>query len=198
MAGDLRQKLFTALTGQAADVRGDPGGDVRGMLLAVGGASTKTHSGIDLTRAARSLGVSRRTVERWVRTAQTGTGQRPSPSHAQALARQARQAASTRRGRAAAVSASGIGRAAARGARLSITALQGPHSLQPPYGRRRTTQMDLDPAAAAGMLSAWEAGGEKGFMAWATSHWGENYVDEWRFGDVSDITVEQPFGGDWR
>ena len=75
---DLRGKLFTALTGRDADVSGQAGGDLRGMLMAVGGASRRTKSGIDLTKAAKSLGVSRRTVERWVKTEQTSAGQRPS------------------------------------------------------------------------------------------------------------------------
>src|SRR5450759_5645794 len=76
---NLRGKLFTALTGNSeADVTGK--GDVRGMLMAVGGSSSKTKSGIDLTKAAAKLGVSRRTVERWVKTAATGQGQRPSPA----------------------------------------------------------------------------------------------------------------------
>ena len=68
----LRGKIFSALTGQKADVSGKPTGDLRGMLLAVGGASPKTKSGIDLTAAAHKLGVTRRTVERWLKAAETG------------------------------------------------------------------------------------------------------------------------------
>ena len=96
---DLRTSLFSMLTGRQADVSGQVGGDVRGMLMAVGGASSRTKSGIDLTRAAGKLGVSRRTVERWVKTAQTGSGQRPSSQHAKTLATKARQAATTKAGR---------------------------------------------------------------------------------------------------
>ena len=96
---DLRNTLFAVLTGRQGDVSGKAGGDVRGMLMAVGGSSTRTKSGIDLTAAANKLGVSRRTVERWVKTAQTGTGQRPSAPHAKALAAKARQAATTKAGR---------------------------------------------------------------------------------------------------
>src|SRR4051794_29802263 len=95
-ASYLRGKVFNLLTGMQADVSGSPQGDLRGMLLAVGGTSSKTRSGIDLTGAAAKLGVSRRTVERWVRTSQTGTGQRPSAAHLTNLAKQARQAATTK------------------------------------------------------------------------------------------------------
>ncbi len=197
MARDLRGKVFTALTGIAADVSGRPEGDIRGMLMAIGGPSTRTRSGIDLSNAARKLGVSRRTAERWVKTAQTGVGQRPSPQHAKALARRARQAATTKTGRRAAVIGSGKARAAAaRGARVSVNAMQGPHTRD--YMRRRVTQLDLDPADAQAMVDAWVNGGDKGFMDWANNYWGQEYVDDWRFGDVDEITVESPHGGTWR
>lgn len=196
---DLRGKIFAALTGGQADVSGKAGGDVRGMLLAVGGPSSKTKSGIDLSKAAKSLGVSRRTVERWVKTAQTGTGQRPSAKHAVDLAKKARQAATTKAGRKAALGGSTLRQAVTtRGARVSITALQGPHAAGRDYMRPRTTQLDLDPADAEAMLTAWENGGEKGFMTWATGQWGREYLDDWKFGDVDAIQVERPYGGGWR
>lgn len=194
MAQGQRGKVFTALTGLAADVTGQPAGDLRGMLLAIGGASNRTRSGIDLTKAAQALGVSRRTLERWVRTEETGTGPRASAQHAQALARKARQAATTKAGRRAALAGSTLPQAvASRGARLSITATQGPHTRD--YMRRRTTQLDLDPADAQAMLAAYESGGDKAFMAWATGHWGQEYLDDWRFGEIDEITVERPYGG---
>lgn len=192
----LRGALFTALTGRTGDVAGDPAGDVVGMLMAVGGPSARTRSGIDLTAAGRALGVSRRTVERWVRAAATGQGQRPSPGHARALARRARQAATTKAGRRAALAGSAARQAVAQGARLSITGVQGPISRD--YMRQRVTTLDLDPADADAMLTAWENGGDKGFLAWASSHWDQQYVDDWRFGDVDAVSLETPFGGEWR
>lgn len=196
---DLRGKLFSALTGRDADVSGQPGGDLRGMLMAVGGASRRTQSGIDLTKAAKSLGVSRRTVERWVKTEQTGAGQRPSARHAKSLAKKARQAATTKAGRRAALAGSTMRQAiASRGARLSITGLQGPHAAGRDYMRNRTTQLELDPADAEAMMDAWESGGEKGFMDWATGHWGNEYLDDWKFDAVDGIDIERPYGGGWR
>lgn len=195
----LRGKIFTALTGRRADVSGKADGDVRGMLMAVGGPSPKTKSGIDLTKAAKSLGVSRRTVERWVKTAQTGIGQHPSPKHATALAAKARQAATTKAGRRATLAGSTRRQAiVSRGARVSITGLQGPRAAGRDYMRSRTTQLDLDPADAEAMMTAWEDGGEKGFMSWATGHWGSEYLDDWKFGDVDTVDVERPYGGHWR
>ena len=196
---DLRSTIFSALTGRSADVSGKPGGDLHGMLMAVGGPSSKTRSGIDLTNAAKSLGVSRRTVERWVKTAQTGTGQRPSAPHAASLAKRARQAATTKAGRRAALATSTVRQAiTSRGARLAITGNQGPRAAGQDYMRRRTTQLDLDPADAEAMMTAWENGGDKGFMAWATNHWGQEYLDDWKFDDVDVIDVERPYGGGWR
>ena len=196
---DIRSTIFGALTGRQVDVSGQPGGDLRGMLMAVGGPSSRTSSGIDLTNAARSLGVSRRTVERWVRTAQTGAGQRPSPTHASSLARQARRVATTKAGRRAALAGTTIRQAVtSRGARLSITAVQGPRAAGRDYLRGRTTQVELDPAAAQAMVTAWENGGDRGFMSWAAEHWDQEYLADWTFDSVNDVTLERPFGGDWR
>jgi hypothetical protein len=86
-----------------------------------------------------------------------------------------------------------------RGARLSITGLsKGPHAAGRDYMRNRTTQLELDPAEAEAMMNAWENGGEKGFMAWATGHWGNEYLDDWKFDAVDGIDIERPYGGGWR
>jgi len=196
---DLRTSLFSMLTGRQADVSGQVGGDVRGMLMAVGGASSRTKSGIDLTRAAGKLGVSRRTVERWVKTAQTGSGQRPSSQHSKTLATKARQAATTKAGRKAALAGSPLRQAiASRGARVAIDGMQRPHAAGQDYMRKRVTQLDLDPTDAEAMLNAWEQGGEKGFMSWASSFWDSEYLNDWKFDDVDSITIERPHGGSWR
>lgn len=189
---DLRHTLFTALTGRTGDVSGKAGGDIREMLMAVGGPSAKTRSGIDLTRAAGKLGVSRRTVERWVKTADTGTGQRPSPAHLKALTGAARRTASTQRGRRAVLTETGMRQQlGANGARVSITGPQGPHAAGRDYMRVRTTQLDLDPTDVHAMLDAWEKGGDKGFLAWATGHWGEQYLDDWKFDGIDGLDIDR-------
>jgi len=201
----LRGRVFAALTGNnQADVSGK-GDDVTGMLMAIGGPSSRTRSGIDLTQAAGSLGVSRRTVERWVKSAATGTGQRPSPTHSKALTGKARQAASTKAGRKAALSGVRAAKTFARGARISINGMQGPHAAGRDYLRERTTQLELDPEAVEAMLDAYEQGGEKAFTAWATNHWGVDggdgapaYLDDWRFESMNSVDLEGPYGGGWR
>ena len=62
-----RSSLFRGLTGrQGADVSGKAGTspDLRGMLLAAYGPGAR--GGVNTAAAAQDLGVSRRTVERWV------------------------------------------------------------------------------------------------------------------------------------
>lgn len=193
----LRGVLFSALTGNRGDVSGK-GQDVKGMLLAVGGPSRRTRSGIDLTAAADKLGVTRRTVERWLRSGQPG-GQRPSQHHAKALAKAARQAATTRAGRKAGVAGlrSKVARSTA-GVRLSIGGTQGPTAQGRTYTRPRLTQLDLDQQDALAMLDAYERGGDKGFMSWATQHWGQEYLDDWAFQSVDEVRVEGVNRGAWQ
>lgn len=195
----MRGRIFAALTGNAsADVSGSTGGDLRGMLMAVGGPSGKTKSGIDLTKAAASLGVSRRTVERWVKTSSTGQGQKPSPQHLKSLRTRARQAASTKAGRRGALQTVRDRKVLSRGARLTVSGLQGPKVAGRDYMRVRTTQVDLDPLAAQDMLAAYEAGGDKGFMGWMTQFYGDQYVDDWAFDGFDNIEIQHPHGGEWR
>ena len=196
---DLRHTIYSAVTGLDADVSGKADGDIAGMLLAVGGPSTKTKSGIDLTRAAKQLGVSRRTVERWAKTATTGTGQRPSTDHAKALTTKSRQAATTKAGRKE--SAAALRKhIATHGARITVTGYQGPF-IGKDYRRYRSTTQDLDPDQAGAMMDAFEEGGEKGFMSWATEFWGEEYVSDWSFGtepgDVEAVDIDPPGRSSW-
>lgn len=173
----LRGRLFTALTGRAGDVSGSTSGDLRAQLLAIGGPSRRTRSGIDLSRAAQRLGVSRRTAERWVQSAATGQGQKPSPASARAIAQRSRQAASTKAGRRTSLAGSQTQRlASTRGMRLAITGSQGPAG----YARFRRTVQDLTPEETAAALQAWVDGGEQGFMDWTTDRWSD-YVEGWSF-----------------
>ena len=66
------------------------------------------------------------------------------------------------------------------------------------YIRKRVTQVYLDPADAHAMMNAWETGGEKGFMSWATTFWDTEYLNDWTFDSVDGVTIERPHGGAWR
>jgi transcriptional regulator with XRE-family HTH domain len=185
MAG--RGQMFLWLTGRT-DVDVDGGGDLRGMLLAAGGPSNRTKSGIDLTAAASKLGVSRRTVERWHRSAATGQGQRPSPAHMKSLTKAARRAATTKAGRAQWVSAARADQRYTNGARLVVDAYQGPGDSEGEHMRDRAVTHMLDRDQLEAMWSAYEQGGDKGMQAWLSGT-GESYLDGWRTGEIYDISV---------
>jgi transcriptional regulator with XRE-family HTH domain len=153
-------------------------------VMAVGGTSPRTRSGINLTAAAQALGVSRRTVERWVTGAQV-----PSQKHAEALEQ---AAAPTEKRQALARSQAMRGspvaaKVLAAPATLRISAQQGPSERT--YMRNRAVSVLLDPQDAAGMLAAWEQGGDAGFRKWATGFFSENYVHDWQFGDIDDVDL---------
>jgi hypothetical protein len=185
----LRGTLFTALTGRGGDVSGRPDADVREMLLAIGGPAD-TRSGINLTAVAAELGVSRRTAERWVTTA--GQKIRLRGANLAKVVARSRQAATTKAGRRKAMAAVRAGARVRYGAKLSITGQQGPLRAGTAYRRRRRIDLVLDPQAAEEMMTAYEDGGDKGYMAWLESYASENYLDDWGFDSLDRIEVADP------
>jgi transcriptional regulator with XRE-family HTH domain len=181
-----RSEIFRWVTGRT-DV--DLGAkDVRGMLLAAGGPSTRTKSGIDLTAAAAKLGVSRRTVERWHRTTQTGQGQRPSPAHMKSLLKAARQAATTKAGRSQWLASARADPRYRDGGRLIIDAHQGPGDSEGEHMRDRAVTHLLDRADLEDFWAAYEQGGDRGVSAWLSTR-GEEYLSGWRTGEIYDLNV---------
>lgn len=191
-----RGQVFTAMTGlRGADVSGEsvgqdgqPKGDLRGMLLAVGGKSSRTKSGIDLTAAAKKLGVSRRTAERWVQSSEQGKGQRPSAKHLDNLTERARQAATTKAGRTG--HAQKLRQSMSRGGTLEVTGLQGPNRAQTDYLRDATVTKDLSPEDAEAMINAWENGGDAGFESWMSGFMGDRQMTGWTVSSVSDLSIK--------
>lgn len=100
----LRGAVFWGLTGLKPAPASHPSRDVETMLRAIAGIKRRGVTGVDTARAARLLGVSRRTVERW-RTTTGGQRYAPNKRVLQVLERRARQSATTARGRAAALAA---------------------------------------------------------------------------------------------
>lgn len=189
---DTRNAFFRALTGQGgADVQG---GSLKGMLLAAFGGSKKDRDRPDTAAAAKGLGVSQRTVQRWL----AGEGhqrQLPRPTTMKKLTTRARQAASTRAGRARAL-ADARHQLTRRGFQIRISGVQGPQP-GPDYMRPRTTGMNLDdPQLAAGFLDAWERGGDAGAQRYLIDQ--QVYYDTWAFESIDDIAIlpGQPYGSD--
>jgi hypothetical protein len=187
----LRTTLFSAITGKSAYVSGKPEGDVAGMLMAVGGPSDRTRSGIDTAAAAKALGVSRRTVERWL----TGATERnrPSGKNLQKLAAQARKAATTKRGRRAALADVRKGGMPRYGARIEVRGVQGPTRQGTDYRRFRRLSLTLDPEHVEAMLAAYEEGGDKGFVSWLEGHAEETYMGfPWGFDNIDTVELDEP------
>ncbi len=191
------RNLFEAFADTDRTETSGAGQDLLGMLRTVGGASSRTRSGIDLTKVAQRMKVSRRTVERWARAGETGQGQRPSAEHFKGLTRRSRQASTTQRGRKATVRNSGLRGSFSAGASVTIKANQGPTAAGKEYRRLRTTNQDLDPEEAQAMIDAWEQGGEKGFLAWASNRWDSGYLEGWGFDSSEGISIDiqQPPAG---
>jgi hypothetical protein len=76
------------------------------------------------------------------------------------------------------------------GARLRIRGLQGPGRAGKDYPRQRATELLLDPADADAMLTAYEQGGDRGFVDWATNYWGQEYLPDWGFQTVEEVDIQ--------
>jgi len=193
--GRLRNIVFGALTGIAGDVSGDRGGELRDMLMAIGGPA-KTKSGINLTEVAKELGVTRRTVERWVTTDGTERG-KPKPQTLEAVAKKSRQAATTQRGRAKALArmrgGTGVGSGGAAigtyGAKLAVRARQGVVAGGRGYLRDRTISLELDPGQVEAMQAAYAQGGDKAFVQWAENHADANYAAGWGMDRIDSLEL---------
>lgn len=177
----LRQTLFGALTGRAGDVTGDPGGDLRAMLQAAFGEGRRP-GGVNTRAAADSLGVTQRTVQRWL----AGAGRQShgaNPEHLRTIARLARQAASTQRGRRAAVAAARQGPVARNGGQLTVRGKQGPRN----YERTRRVDLTVGPDEVQAALSAYERGGDRAFVTWLEGEFDSQYVADWNVDSIEDF-----------
>ncbi len=187
---DLRQTLFGALTGRAGDVTGRPDGDLRGMLQAAFGEGRRP-GGVDTRSAAQGLGVTQRTVQRWLAGADRQRHQ-ANPQHLKAIASRARQAASTQRGRRTSVADVRQGPLARRGARLSVRGVQGPIRAGTDYRRLRRVDVELQPEDVDALLSAYERGGDRAFVSWLEGHMDQQYVADWGFESIADLELRGP------
>ena len=198
MADDRRSSFFRALTGRAnADVTGSTGGDVRGMLIAAYGASRRDSSKPDTAAAAKSLGVSQRTVQRWLADP-TRQHQRPRTETLNKLTTRARQAATTKRGREKAIRDTLLAKGLPTGMRVSVTGIQGPARDYAYERGMRTCNFDLDdPSLSSGFITAYIDGGDQGAIDWLRDNSDLTYnMDRWYFGEVEDVDIRGPYGRD--
>jgi hypothetical protein len=183
------------LTGRTgADVEGSASGNLRGMLLAAFGSSRRDPSRPNVAAAAQALGVTSRTVQRWLAAEGQQRITHPRPETLGAISRLSRQAATTRRGRARALAAP-QGRVAAQAAKRGMSLrISGKQGIDPDpeseYIRRRATHWHLDPSSAAALQDAWVRGGDKGALDWLASHSDIYGVSEWTFHDIEGIEAK--------
>lgn len=195
-----RSPLFEGLTElRGADVTGKPGDtpDLKGMLLAAYGPGRRTE--IDTRSAAKDLGVSQRTVQRWLATEEHQRTARPKAQNLARLATRSRQAATTQAGRRRAMQAvrqSRKGKALRNfGGKIYITGKQGVEGGGGFYIRYRTIGIPptgdlVPPADIEGLWAAYERGGEKSVSQWLTDYADQHYAGDWTFETIDDIRVE--------
>lgn len=181
---DSRQRtaLFRALTGNTNANVG--GGDVAGMLRTVYGTTRRGEFRVDTREAAKRLGVSQRTVQRWLKSTHN-----PSTEHLKTLQTKSRQAVTTKRGRARAIRRATTGinaEARQKGANVTVAGNQGPGA---PYARDRVTARNLSPEEYEDLLNAYAEGGDNAALEYLQSVWSEKYVDGWAFTSVDDMRL---------
>lgn len=195
-----RTSLFQGLTRrQGADVSGKAGTtpDLRGMLLAAYGPGAR--GGVNTAAAAKDLGVSRRTVERWVAPEGRQRIAKPKTDTLQKLTTKSRQSATTQQGRRAAIKSvreSKQGKSIAKyGARVKIKGRQGVAGGGGFYIRDRSIQIPPDqggmsPSDVEAMWSAYERGGDKELSKWLSGYASDKYVDGWTFESIDNISID--------
>lgn len=181
-----RGLFFNAFTGRGGDVSGQGSGNIREKLQAAFG--TNRRGSVDTKTAAQKLGVSQRTVQRWITTSGKETN-RPSAKHLKTINDRSRQAATTKRGRRAIVN--DLKAKNTRGKYVSIGAMQGPRKAGTEYFRDRDVTLPgpLTPQDTNMLLDAWAEGGDEAATQHLRDLYGDRYLDDWDFGEIYDINL---------
>ena len=181
-----RGSIFAGLTGRrGGDVSGGGEGSVRDQLLAAYGPGRRAGT-VNTAAAAKDLGVTQRTVQRWI----TGAGERiraPRAGTAKKLQTRSRQAATTKRGRAKAIAGRRGDKYSRYGGLLKVRGDQGTRGNTGYYFRFRTTAVELSPEEVEELRTAWVDGGDQGAAGWLQAAWGDKYVDDWNFGSIETL-----------
>lgn len=185
----LTEAAFSFITGRPGASPTGQGG-LRGMLMAAFGPSRRNPDRPDLTAAAATLNVSPRQLRRWV----SGEAKRPRPEAVSQLTKMARQAATTKRGRRAAMNRARQTRTAAPPANrnaLRVSGTQGVLSSNDDQYRDRDTVVNLNAAELAAMQQAWTERGNAGLVDFLHDHWDTNYTSGWHFLEIDEISWDR-------
>lgn len=179
-----RNTLFQAFTGRSgAQTSGKAPGDVRGMLNTLYGTSRQGHAAVDTRAAAKGLGVSQRTVQRWLKN-----DSKPAGENLAKLAKKSRQAATTKRGRAQAVRRTSNALYRKNGVKVEVRGWQGPTN-DPEYKRNRRATQNISPEQYEQLMNAYAEAGDEGAMAYLEGVFHEKYVNDWQFNTVDGFSL---------
>jgi hypothetical protein len=177
--------LFQGLTGR----QGTPtGGSVRDMIVAAFG--TTKRGGPNTRAAAEQLGVSQRSVQRWLAGENRQQRNKPRADHLSTLRTKARQSATTKKGRKAALDSSRSRFSNRKSARLTTHGMQGPEGGGKGYARQRAVTIELSGDDIDAMFDAYEQRGDAGVTEWLERHHSDHYVPGWTFENIDRIGLE--------
>lgn len=189
-----RQSVFQGLFGRR-DVELDVSGKSSNIVAMLRTAFGEGRQGrpVDTKAAASGLGVSQRTVQRWI----AGEGKQrikaPRTEHLAALRKASRQAATTRKGRKRMIDDARRSRrfaqGQAKGIRLTVRGMSGFADGGQHYLRYRSVPLKLTPDQVDAMWSAYEQGGDKGFSQWLTSR-SQDYLTGWEYESIDSLQFD--------
>lgn len=189
-----RQAVFQGLFGRR-DVEFDVSGKGTNIVSMLRTAFGEGRQGrpVDTKAAAAGLGVSQRTVQRWI----AGEGKQrikaPRADHLAALRKASRQAATTRKGRKRMVAEARRSRKFAqgktKGIRLTVRGMSGFADAGQHYLRYRSVPLKLTPDQVDAMWDAYERGGDKGFSDWLTSR-SQDYLTGWEYESIDSLQFD--------
>ena len=174
-----RGAVFAALTGRKGDVSGG-GESVRGMLAAVAGTSRRTGE-VDTRAAAAALGVSQRTVQRWLRSERETGRAGIRPENLTRTQKSSRQAATTRQGRRRALQDARTRRNRQRPVTVQVHGEQGPRRTGKRYCGPRTTQASWTRTSTTRCWMPTRPAATAGVADYLETVWAEDFLDDWSF-----------------
>lgn len=191
-ATERRQAIFEGLTGRegASSIDRTAPTDVHSMLMARFAHTWRGQERVNTREAAAELGVSQRTVQRWLKA-----GRMPAGATHRRLALSIRQQATRKHGRQAAAAAARDRLAPMLqrrgGVRLRVHGFQGapPGPGMKDYRRGRNAYFDLSEAQLDAMLDAYEQDGDEGMQIWLNEAFGgpDGYVADWNISSIDRI-----------
>ncbi|WP_270367018.1 helix-turn-helix domain-containing protein [Microbacterium algeriense] len=159
------------------------------------GGVKKTVTSISKADAAKALGVSVRTVQRWLKG-----DHNPKKTTMDAIRKKARQAITTKRGRQQMVRRARANQSIPGSwVKVAVSGRQGPlDASDPHYARDRTIQQKITPEEYENFRNAWAMGGDVAAREYLESVLSARYLPDWKIGHISSMNVNGVDAGDDR